>query len=139
MSHVSMQETIGASAAEVWKTISDFNGAGTYIGGIANSTMEGEGVGAVRTITMKNGGQVRERLESFDPQTCTLSYAIIGGVIPLENYLSTMEVKDLGDGQSTLAWSSTFEPKGVSEEEAKTLVEGIYNAGFKGLKRLYGG
>ncbi len=138
MSEVTMQDTIGAPAVEVWNTIRDFNGAGTYIGGISKSTIEGQGVGAVRTITMKNGAQVRERLERFEPESHSLSYAIIDGPLPLENYLATMQLTDLDNGSCQLDWSSTFDPKGAPEAEAKAMITGIYTAGFKGLKRLHG-
>lgn len=138
MSQVVLRATIGASADEVWATISDFNGAPNYIGGLATSTMEGEGVGAVRTVTTKDGTQVQERLERFDPATYLLSYAIIAGPLPMANYVATMQLQAAGHGQCTLQWSSTFEPSGASEDDVKEIVEGIYNAGFKGLRRLHG-
>ena len=50
-----------------------------------------------------------------------------------------MELRDTGDNRCDLTWSAVFEPAGVSEDEARKLVEGIYNLGFDGLKKIHGG
>jgi len=139
MANISMRTTIHASADAVWQTIRDFNAAPRYIAAIANSVMQGSGVGAVRTLTLQDGAQVVERLESLDHQARTLSYSIASAPLPLAHYVSTMRVQDLGGGRCELRWSPTFEPQGVTEAEAKQLVEGIYTMGFDGLKRLHAG
>jgi hypothetical protein len=46
--------------------------------------------------------------------------------MPVRNYHATMKVVDLGGGRSRLEWSSTWEPDGVSEEQARAAVEGMY-------------
>jgi hypothetical protein len=140
MAAVSMKATFKASADEVWKTVKDFNGLPKFISAITKSDMKGSGIGAVRTLTLAAGGPpIVERLERLDDKTRTLSYSIIESPLPLEKYFATMEIQPLGQGQCQLNWSSTFEPKGAPEGEAKKVVEGVYNAGFEGLKKLYGG
>ena len=139
MANVSMNATIPASAAEVWKIISDFNGLPKFVAAIVNSTMEGSGIGAVRTLTLGDGGQILEKLEGLDEQAQSLTYSIVNSPLPLENYLATVQVKDLGENQCEIVWSSTFDPKGAPEAEAKKVVEGVYSLGFDGLKKMYGG
>ena len=139
MSSVSMKTTIAASADAVWEVISDFNGIGKFVAAVAGSTMEGSGVGAVRTLTFQDGGQVVERLEGLDAQARTLSYSILSAPLPLADYVSTMTVRGLGGGRCELAWSSTFEPKGAPEAEVRQIIEGVYSGGFEGLKALLGG
>jgi hypothetical protein len=36
-------------------------------------------------------------------------------------------------------WTSTFEAVGVSDDEAITIIEGIYDAGLGSLKERFGG
>ncbi len=140
MAKVSMNTTINASADEVWKTIRDFNGTPKYIAAIASSTMEGSGVGALRTLTLQDGGPpVVETLERLDEQARILSYSILNSPLPLEGYVATMELRDLGESRCELKWSSTFEAKGAPEAEAIKIIEGIYTLGFEGLKKLHGG
>jgi len=139
MANVSMNATIQAPAAEVWKTLSDFNGLPKIVAAIVKSTMEGFGVGAVRTLTLGDGARIVEQLESLDEEAQRLTYSIVDSPLPLENYLATVQVRDLGGNQCEVVWSSTFEPKGAPEAEAKKIVEGVYSLGFEGLKKMYGG
>ena len=62
---------------------------------------------------------------------------IVEGPLPLENYLATIEVREDGSA-CTVDWSSSFEPKGVDEEQARAMVEGIYRGGVKGLRKALG-
>lgn len=139
MVDVSMSTIINASADEVWKIISNFNGLGKYLSLITKSTMEGSGVGALRTLTLQDGGQVIERLESLDKHARTLSYKILISPLPVDGYVSTMKVKDLGNNRCEVEWSSTFKPKGTPDADVKKLIEGIYSMGFDELKKLHGG
>lgn len=139
MLKVAMKTKINASADEVWKTISDFNGLPEFVPAIVRSTMEGLGIGAVRTLTLKEGGPpIVERLESLDEKTRTLSYSILESPLPVAEYVAVMEVESVGDLQCQLKWSSTFEAKGASNAEAIKVIEGVYSGGFEGLKKLYG-
>jgi hypothetical protein len=139
MSKVSMSTRLNASADQVWKVLRDFNGLPVFVAAIKKSTMEGSGVGAVRTLTFEGGGPpVVEKLEKLDDQAKTLSYSIITSPLPVKDYFSTMEVMDVGAGQCELKWYSTFEPKDAPEAEAVKVVEGVYTGGFEGLKKLFG-
>jgi len=139
MSKVSMSTRINASADQVWKVLRDFNGLPVFIAAIKKSTMEGSGVGALRTLTIEGGGPpIVEKLEKFDDQAKTLSYSIVTSPLPVTEYFSTVEVTDLGPGQCELKWYSTFQPKDVPEPEAVKIVEGVYSGAFEGLKKLFG-
>jgi hypothetical protein len=139
MSKVNMSTRIKGSADEVWKIIRDFNGLPVFISAIKKSTMEGSGVGAVRTLNFEGGGPpVVERLEKFDDHAKTLTYSIVTSPLPLKDYLSTVEVIDVGPAQCELKWYSTFEPEGAPEAEVVKIVEGVYSGAFEGLKKLFG-
>jgi hypothetical protein len=51
MTQVSCKITIYAPADAIWQLIGDFGAAGQYLAGVVNCTVEGEGVGARRTLT----------------------------------------------------------------------------------------
>lgn len=139
MSKVSMSTRIDASADQVWKVLSDFNGLPVFVDAFEKSTMEGLGAGALRSLTLKSGGPpIVEKLERLDERAKTLSYSIVTSPLPLKDYFSTVEVIDLGPGQCEVKWYSTFEPKDVPEAEAVKIVEGVYTGGFEGLKKLFG-
>ena len=143
MTNVSVKNTINAPADEVWKTLSSFRNVEKYIPLVKSSTVEGSGVGAKRTCIIPNQsggeGKIEEELKSFDNDAKTLSYSITSSPLPVENYLSTIKVKDLGNGRCEVEWSSTFERKGMPEEEVAKMINDIYVTAIDGLKKLHNG
>jgi hypothetical protein len=138
MSKVSMSTRINAPADQVWKVLRDFNGLPVFIASFEKSTMEGSGVGALRSLYLKSGGPpIVEKLEKLDDQAKTLSYSIVTAPLPLKDYFATVEVTDLGPGQCEVKWYSTFEPTDAPEAEVIKIVEGVYSEAFEGLKKLF--
>jgi len=138
MTQVAMSATIQASADKVWELVSDFNALPKYSEAIISSSLEGEGVGAVRTLTLGDDSQAKEKLESLDNQKKTLTYSIVEAGLPIKNYLSTVAVKETVSNQCEVSWSSTFEPDGGPEAEGKNAIEGLYAVCFEGLKKYFG-
>jgi carbon monoxide dehydrogenase subunit G len=137
MVSVKVSETIGASAERVWELVRDFGGVERYAAGIEKCTVEGQGIGAVRTLGLAGGLSLQERLEAFDDAGRRLSYAIVAGPIPVTDYLATIEVRDEGSS-CRIDWSSTFEPKGISDDQARRMIEGVYKGGIVGIQRALG-
>ena len=137
MVNVKVTERVSASAGKVWAIFRDFGGVKRFTPEIEQCTLEGEGMGAVRTITMPGGFQLQERLEALDEAARTLRYAIVSGPAPFRDYLATIRVSEDGAGCS-IDWSSQFEPQGISEEQARAIVEGIYRGGIAGLRKHLG-
>ena len=74
--HVVVEEIIAATADQVFAVIGDFAGLEKNEM-IKDFTVTGSGVGAVRSITLTNGGVIEERLEKHDAKARTFTYAII--------------------------------------------------------------
>jgi carbon monoxide dehydrogenase subunit G len=138
MASVKVSERVEASAEAVWELFRDFGGIQRFSAGIEKVEVSGSGIGAVRTISVPGGVQLRERLEAFDDRGRRLQYAIVGGPIPVANYLATIEVKDEGPKACRIDWSSHFEPRGVSEEQGRAMIEGVYRSGIAGVKKALG-
>ena len=139
MASVSKTTRINASADAVWEVVRDFEGVAEWIGPVTDCTMVGEGVGAVRTVTLEGGAEVQERLEALDDAERSLSYSIVSSPLPIENYLATIHVAAASDDECEVTWSATFDVAPAAEAEMKALVEGVFQAGFDGLKQLLGG
>ncbi len=135
-SEVTRSGSYAASPAQLWELVSDFGGLDEIMDGIDACTMEGEGVGAVRTLSM-GGGSVVESLDVLDHESMTLTYSIMEAPLPFEDYSATMVVGAEGDG-SSLSWTGSFLPAGVPAEEAEKLAGGIYEGGIAGFKKALG-
>ena len=139
MTTVQVVEQVAASANGVWGILGDFGGV--KVGGPVEAVeVEGEGVGAIRTITM-NGAKIVERLEAHDEASLAFTYAIINEdhPLPVSNYSATVKITADGENACSVDWTRTFEPRGADEETASNLVRGIYAGGIEGARRALTG
>jgi pimeloyl-ACP methyl ester carboxylesterase len=139
MSEVEVVEEIAAPAAKVWELMRDFGGLTKWASAIESCEVEGQGVGAVRTLGMPGGLSLKERLEAFDDAGRTFSYAIIGdNPLPLRDYLSVVKITEKGANACICTWRGTFEPEGGSGEQTQKMVRGIYTGSLAALKKTLG-
>jgi carbon monoxide dehydrogenase subunit G len=139
MARVSVNEDYAASAADLWQKLADFGGLAGWMPGVKSCEVKGEGIGAVRTLVM-GPMKVVERLESLDTEGRSLSYSLLEGPMPLENFLATIQVAETSPSSCRVDWSATFDlPEGVSEGQVAPAREGGYRGGLKTLKQLVDG
>ncbi len=138
MSEIEVNEEFQSSADTVWKKFSDFGGIAEWAPGVESCELEGEGIGAVRAVGMPGGVVIKERLEAIDEAARRLSYSIAEGPMPLENYLATVQVSQVGDG-CRVVWGASFDaPDGVPAEAVGTGVSGAYSGMLAALKAKLG-
>jgi hypothetical protein len=135
MTQASSRITIHVTADDIWQVISDFGAAGQYLAGVVDCTVEGEGIGALRTLTSADGSAIVERLETLDEDAHRLSYALLTET-PFRNCLTTMELRDLGQGQCEVTWAATFEADGLPECEAQEMLQGALELNGRALQRF---
>jgi hypothetical protein len=136
MAKISMSTDLNASADQVWKLIGGFNTLPDWHPAIEKSELTQEG--QTRTLSLAGGGKIIEKLDKVDDGARTYTYSIIDSPLPVANYTATITVTGEGDN-STIEWSSEYDAAGASNEDAMKVVEGIYQAGFDNLKKMFGG
>lgn len=140
MTWVRERARLGASAARVWRVVGDFGGLIEAIldGREGRVRVEGDGVGALRTVTVGEDTMV-ERLEEQDDQSWRTSYSMpVTGPFPVTGYRSTIQLTPAGEGRCDLEWTGTFEPAGVSEDVAASAVRRVYVEAIAMLRRRFG-
>jgi hypothetical protein len=118
--------TSAASADAVWAKVGDFCGISRWHPAIEKCALSADG--KMRTLSLKGGGTVVEKLEKRDDTMRSYSYSIIEGPLPVANYVSTISVANEGSG-SIVTWSGKYDAKGASDADAKKTMDGVYQAG----------
>lgn len=145
MGRVYVSSVIPARASDVWARVRDFNGLPKWHPRIRDSRIEdglpADKVGCVRNFNLQNGDNIREKLLGLSDYDLFCSYAILESPMPLTDYVATLRLTPVTDGQRCFAeWSAEFES--APEDEAD-LVSGIganvFQGGFDALKRHFGG
>ena len=139
MAKVRMETKLAASPELLWNTIGGFNALPGWHPAVSKSESTGETKGSTRTLSLVGGGSIVERLEEVSPTERVYRYSIVSGPLPVANYAAEIRVIDNKDGTSTVEWSSEFEPKNVAEPDAVKAIQGVYQAGFDNLRKMFGG
>jgi mxaD protein len=142
---VTKQLTLPVAPAAAWDQIKNFDGLHTWHPGFSGAEIvkgSNNQPGAVRKLTLKGGPSFTEELLSYDGTKHTMRYRIIESPLPIDDYVSTIEVKSGGKkGTSVVSWEGTFKrknltPKPDETDEAVTkLISGVYDAGLDNLKK----
>lgn len=135
MPKVSMSTDLNVSADDLWKLVGGFNALPDWHPAVEKSELTEEG--QTRTLSLAGGGTIVEKLEKVDDGARTYSYVIVDSPLPVANYTSTITVSGEG-ANSTVEWSSEFDALG-GEQDAISAVQGVYQAGFDNLKKMFGG
>jgi hypothetical protein len=135
MGQVSVKVSMPVAADKVWQTLRDFGGIDKWAPGIADLSLQGAGVGAVRTMTFKDGSRVVERLESLNDDSRSLSYTILESTLPVEGFVASLTVREMGASGCEVEWFSTFGAKGAAEEDVSRMLALGYRRSLSGLQK----
>ncbi|MEF8816077.1 MAG: SRPBCC family protein [Salinibacter sp.] len=135
MASVKEQIEIPAPADAVWQIVRDFGAIDDYVPPITSACLSGEGLGAERTLTLADGGEVTERLTGRDEADRTLRYTLVEGPLPVKNYEGRLSVDSIDASSCAVTWASTFDVVDPPEEAVAATFSELYAAGLAGLKQ----
>jgi hypothetical protein len=126
-------EVKGKAAADVAAKYATVCGIKDWHPAIAACEESTEGTTAFRTLTLKDGGKIKEKITSKSADG--YAYRIVESPLPVKDYMANFSIKDEG-GNAKISWTASFQAKGKPEAEAKTIIEGIFDAGVKNLAEV---
>jgi hypothetical protein len=139
MPDVSTSAVVPADAAAVWRVVRDFDGLPTWHPAISASELEdgarSDQVGAVRHLTLGDGGAVREQLIALDDREQRLTYSILESPFPVRDYRSTIQVLPVtASGECVVTWSVLFDCDLDDADRLSTLFgRDVFGTGLSGL------
>jgi hypothetical protein len=120
---------------EIWEVVGGFCAIKNWHPAVSSCEETKEGDATFRTLTLKDGGKIKEKLTGTEDVAYT--YEIVESPLPVKNYKSKLwlEVDDEPD-RTVIYWQSDFDANGKSDEEAKKIITGILGDGVKGIKKV---
>lgn len=119
----------------VWPLIADFGGITGWIDGVSACHVTGDGVGAIRTVSIR-GRQVRERLHISDRARGVLAYQILPPhSLPASDILSTIELFGVPPRSTRIVWRSEA-VLGTDAQTLRAAIEPFFSASLTNLQRL---
>jgi hypothetical protein len=104
---------------------------------IADCEESTEGDAKFRTLTLKDGGKIKEKL--LDEKPNFYRYEIIESPLPVKNYQAqfTLTPDDDDEDEINFAWSAVFDAAdGKTDKEARDTITGIFKDGLDSIKSL---
>ena len=139
--------TLNAPADKVWLKINNFGDLGAWHPAVKTTEIqsgENNKVGAIRLLTLQDGGTIKEKLLAYNDKKKSFSYSILEGVLPVSNYKSSITVKAGKNNTSTVEWKGKFKRKdlgdtpaaGQDDATATKTMSTVYRAGLDNLKKI---
>ena len=145
MARVFTSTVIDAPASDVWDRIRDFNGLPKWHPAIRDSRIEdalpADKVGCIRNFNLQNGDNIREQLLGMSDYDMFTSYSILESPMALTDYVATIRLTPITDGDRCFAeWSAEFDCAPDAESDLVNHIGGaVFQGGFNSLKRHFGG
>ncbi len=138
---------INAKAEDVWAKSKNYNDLGAWHPAVKKTEIlsgENNKKGAIRLLTLQDGGTIKENLRTHNEKKMTFTYEILESVLPVSSYVSTFTVKPTKDGKSVAIWQASFKrkdlsatpAKGQGDADATNTVSAVYKAGLENLKKI---
>jgi len=142
MIKVYVSSVIDSPADVVWGVVRDFNGLPRWTPFVADSRIEqnqpADRIGCIRHFRLKDGGVIREQLLTLSDYDFQCTYAILESPMGVSNYVATLKLTPVTDGNRTFAeWSAEFDtPPGREQELAESIGQGVFQAAFSHLRQM---
>jgi Polyketide cyclase / dehydrase and lipid transport len=138
MPRVSRSIEINATADAAWATVRDFNGLPAWCPGIVASEIEEDAdattVGAIRRLTLTDGGTLRETLLELSETDRRCSYDIVDSAgLPLSDYVATLSVAPQGS-TCEMSWEAAWTSPADAEAQMIEMIEMILQRGLEAAK-----
>jgi Polyketide cyclase / dehydrase and lipid transport len=134
---------VNAPVGRVWALIRDFNGLPGWTPFVAESRIElnapADQIGCVRNFRLKDGGRIRERLLGLSDYDFSMTYSILESPMAVTNYVATLKLTPVTDGDRSLAeWSAEFDCAPTGEAELVAHIgRNVFLAGFRALQARF--
>ena len=137
MAEIHVTQDIAVPVEAAWEIVRDFAALPKWNQLVASTELVSGGALPVWAVTLHDGQTVEEKLESFDAEGRVFTYSLALNPLPVKDYVATFRVTTGpgGDG-ATVSWSSSFEPDGVSEDEAVATMTDTYKTALGRLREL---
>jgi Polyketide cyclase / dehydrase and lipid transport len=140
MPHVFASTVIPALPDQIWAFLRDFARVDMWHPDVAASAVEGGGasplIGQERTITLRDGSIVRERLVALDDANRSYTYSVVASAMPISDHSSTVTLFPVTTNDRTfVTWTADFEvEEGDPAAFADGVREGVILIGFDGMR-----
>lgn len=126
-----------AERTALWAKIGGWCAIAEWHPSITNCEESKDGDATLRTLTLKDGGTIKEKL--LEKGTTSYKYEILESPLPVKNYTAMFSVAPDDDDldEINVLWSATYDASGQDDKAARKVIDGIFKDGMESIKAKY--
>ncbi len=132
---VVIDKKLAVPSEKAWAAITAIGGLDRWFPIIEACRVEGEGEGAIRVLTLRSGGEMRDVITKIDPGAKLLRYHRTHLPFPVSDYFGAVEIRADGAEKSRLTWTVEFEVGPEHRDEIAALIKSAISDGVDGMER----
>lgn len=128
-------KNVAAEGDAIWKKVGGWCAISEWHPAVAKCEESKEGADEFRTLTLKDGGVIKEKLLAKTDRS--YKYAIVASPLPVKNYEAQFSLTpdDDDEDEINLVWAATYDAAdGKDAKDARGVIDGIFKAGIDSLK-----
>jgi hypothetical protein len=132
---VKVKKTSDEDTKRIWERFGSWCGIAEWHPAVLSCTEGKEGNVLYRTLSLKGGGKIKEKLLALEPTS--YRYAIVESPLPVKNYeaqFSAAPDKDRPD-EVDVVWSASYDAAdGKADADARGAIDGIFRDGIASIR-----
>ena len=122
--------------AEVWEKLIAFGGTEKFVPDLIERVeVEGAGTGAIRTIYLKGGGEIREELTKMDESLHQLNFVILSTPMPVQNYEGIFTLRPESEQVCEVTFESVYEVSPADKDDMRAVIKGFQETFISNLDK----
>jgi hypothetical protein len=129
-------KTLADDRAALWAKYGGWCAIAEWHPAIAKCEESKDGDTEFRTLTLKDGGVIKEKL--LNRTDLSYRYAITESPLPVKNYEAQFSITpdDDDEDEINIVWAATYDAEGKPDKDARGVIDGIFKAGLDNIKTL---
>lgn len=133
---VCSENLVPSSSSCVWEKLISFGGTEKFVPEIIEKVVvEGDGVGAIRTIKLKGEGEIIEKLTEIDGEYRIMKFIILSTPMPVLNYEGIFKVETNGETSCMVYFESVYDVSAENKKEMKHIIKGFQETFISNLHK----
>ena len=110
MASIRTARRIQAPAQRIWDVIANAGQVHSWFPLVKTAEIDGD----IRTAVLQDGSVLKEQIVTVDAQLYRFQYRVIGGDLPFEHHLGTIDVIALNDEESLVVYGTDVQPESLA-------------------------
>lgn len=108
----------------IWEKLVSFGGTEKFVPDLIEKVIvQGNGIGAIRNIYLKGGGEIVEKLTLANENKLELKFIILSTPMPVYNYEGIFNISSINDTKSEVEFESIYEVLPNQENEMNGIIK----------------